>query len=157
MKKLFYTMAFLCGLAFLVSCNDDSHAKAECSYLVQTDSIVYTDTVDLVYDSLVHASLRSLQHTGYIFSESAEVDQSYISFAIAKCDEQAITQLQSNLKKSFTLSDVKNEMYKSNSDMFAEQGITNAANIPLHTFTVYLSLINFSNDTSLGYGTMTAK
>ena len=142
----------LCLMAGITSCLDDSNAEATCTYAVVSDSIVYTDTLDAVYDSLIHASLTTLEHANYTFQKSAEVDQSMTAYAVAKCDELAGTEFAANLAKAVTLSAIQNEMYKANSDFFTAKGITNAAGIGLHPFTVHLTLWNYSNQTAIGIG-----
>lgn len=153
MKKIFGLIStMLCLMAGITSCLDDSNAEATCTYAVVSDSIVYTDTLDAVYDSLIHVSLTTLEYANYTFQKSAEVDQSITAYAVAKCDELAGTEFAANLSKTVTLSAIQNEMYKANSDFFTAKGITNAAGIGLHPFTVYLTLWNYSNQVAIGIG-----
>ena len=155
MKKIFgFIIALLCLTTGISSCMGDANAEATCTYVVWADSTIYSDTLDVQYDSIVQLSLQTLGHAYYSFSESAKVDQSLTAIAIAKCDEQATARFKANLAKNVTLEDIKKELYKANSDFFAEQGITHASDIPLSPFTLYLSLQNFANGVYIEKGTI---
>lgn len=151
-KHIFHLMALLLLGTSMISCLDDTKTKATCTYYVVADSITYSDTLDIQYDSLIHVGLTALGHEYYTFTKSAEVDQSLTSYAVSECDRQAVEVFTTNLKKSVTLSELQNEMYKANSDRFTAQGITNAAGIGLSPLTLHLSLWNSSNSVQLGGG-----
>ena len=158
MKKILgFIVAALCLTTGITSCMGDSNAEATCTYIVWADSTIYSDTLNAEYDSIVQVSLKTLGHAYYSFTESAKVDQSLTAYAIAKCDEQATAQFKANLAKNVTLSDIKNELYKANSDFFAEKGITHASEIPLSPFTLYLSLQNFANGLYIEKGTIVVR
>lgn len=145
MKKITgFILATLCFTTSMTSCMNDSGAEAKCTYYVVTDSIIYTDSLDAPYDSLIRACLMSLERSNYLFQESAKVDESLQEYAIAKCNEQAIQEFKTDIAQSLTLATVQNEMHKANSDYFTMQGIPNASAINLHPFTVHVSLWNYS-------------
>ena len=153
MKKILgFVSLMLCLATCIVSCMKDAEAKATCTYAVLTDSIVYSDSLDAQYDSLIRVSLKTLGHSNYTFTESAEVDESSPAYAVAVCNDLAADQFTQNLKKEATLSAVQNEMFKANSDYFTAKGIPNAAAIGLHPFVAYLALWNSTNAVRMGYG-----
>lgn len=155
MKKIFGLILAICSISIgFTSCLDDAKTKASCTYYVVADSIVYSDSLDAQYDSLIRVSLLSLGHSFYTFTKEAEVEQSMTSYAVAECDNQAIKQFDTNIKKTVTLSDIQNEMYKAKSDYFNAHGIPNASAIALSPFTVYLSLWNYSYNVQLGWNTI---
>lgn len=155
MKKIIGLLAVvLCLTTSLTACMDDSKAEATCVYYVMADSVSYSDPQDIVYDTLVQKSLATLGHCFYTFSESAKVKESLQVYAVNECDRLADLQFKTNLGKSVTLSDLKNEMYKANSNDFASKGITHAEAIPLHSLTLHVSLWNYTLGTQLDAGTI---
>lgn len=155
MKKIVGLILAICSISLgFISCLDDAKTKASCTYYVMIDSIAYSDSLDAQYDSLIRTSLTSLGHSFYTFTKSAEVEQSMTSYAVAECDNQAVTQFSTDIKKPVTLSEIQNEMYKAKSDYFNAHGIPNAAGIGLSPFTVYLSLWNYSYNVRLGWNTI---
>lgn len=145
----------LCLSTCLTACMDETKAKADCTYYVIADSITYSDTLDLQYDTLVNKSLASLKRSYYTFTESASITGGLQFYAITKCDELAVQQFKEDIARQLKIADVQNEMYKANSIVFASQGITNAAEIPLHSFTLHLSLWNYTYKTKLATGDLT--
>lgn len=146
MKKIFgiITTALLLAAA-IVSCdNDGNHAESNCSFIVLKDSLIYSDSTDVKYDSIVKACIDSVGLTGYIFSEEAQVDNSSIDYAVYLCNQQAIKKYDTNLKTIPTLSSFSQRLYRDNFHYFDSLGIHSAADIDLHPFTVNVNLWNLT-------------
>lgn len=141
MKKIILfmiTMAF--SVMGLTSCLDSDGAEATVQYYVNCDSIVYQNPNDAQYDSIIKNALYDLQFCYYNFSESSKSQQSDASYALNECDIKAYESFSSSIKKGLALSDIENQLYKSNSNYFSSKGVNNASEIGLSSLTVYMRL-----------------
>ena len=65
MKRILTTITTtLLFAAAFVSCDDDNHAEASCTYYVNKDSIAYSDLTDATYDSIIRACIDSVGISG---------------------------------------------------------------------------------------------
>ena len=142
MKKIIFFITAIFFLAIVsTSCDDtDNHAEATCVFYVGTDSIVYTNALDAQYDTLILKSVDSLQFTGYMFEETAQVNFNGIASAIALCNSQAEKNFLNKMKSPISLQQLEERLYLDNQDFFNERGITHAAEIDLHPMTIHTSL-----------------
>ena len=144
MKKIILILSAVATFAFgITSCSDPKH-EATCTYYVSGDSISYTDTLDVKYDTILGNYLVASQYVAYTYKESARTNQGLMDYAIEECDRLAMQTFISKTPTSLNLSLVKQELYEANLQLFNSQGINNPDSIDLAPFTVHISLWNYT-------------
>lgn len=145
MKRILTTITTtLLFAAAFVSCDDDNHAEASCTYYVNKDSIAYSDLTDATYDSIIRACIDSVGISGYYFTESAETDINSVEYAVILCNTQAVERFDKAIKAIPSLSSFTNRLYQLNTHYFDSLGIKSPSQIGLDRFTVNANLWNFS-------------
>lgn len=158
MKHLLYTITLIAlTLTTLSSCLGDSNSDATQTYAVLTDSIQYTNPNDTIYDTLVVKAINTLTYSDYTFKKSASTDNSLPAAAVQQCDLLATQEFDKNIKRTLTLSQIQNEMFKAKSDYFTSHGIKSAAEIGLSPLIVHQSLWNFSALYKIKYNSFEVK
>lgn len=134
-------------LVSVASCSPSSDGTATCTYYVATDNIAYADSLEgMRYDSLVKACIVSLKLTSYSFTEDAISDNGLSSFAVEACDAKAVSTFLKKKADAPTLNTVRDELFSKNQQFFTERNIASADEIDLHSFSVYLTLWNFTHE-----------
>lgn len=144
MKKIITLLSAVAVLSIgMFSCSD-AKSEATCTYFVSGDSITYTDTLDMKYDSIIGNYIVASQYAAYTYKESARSNQGQTRYAIEDCNELAAQTFSTKSPTSLDLNLVKEELYNTNLQYFNDLGINNPDNIDLHAFTVYVTLWNYS-------------
>ena len=144
MKKIIFILAATATFAFGISACSDTKHEATCTYYVSGDSISYTDTLDVKYDTILGNYLVASQYVAYTYKESAKTNQGLMKYAIEECDRLALQTFLSKSPTSLSLSLVKQELYAANLRLFDSLGISNPDSIDLDPFTVHISLWNYT-------------